>query len=358
MVAGPACGQVLADLGAEVIKVEPPNGDITRRMGPDAGGVAALFASTNRGKRSLRLDLRDAEEAVLARRLVAAADVVIVNIDAAMLEKAGLSYDALAIAQPGLIWVDVTAFGPKGPLGTDGIAQAAMGLMSITGEANGPTYRTGASIVDVSTGVWAALGVLAALESRRKTGKGERIDVSLADVCLYMQYAQIALYAAEPASVRRNGNHSMISCTPLFTARDGKLMTTILHDRHWGSLCSLLGRQDLRDLPAFASNAARCDAQAEIERLLNPTFACEPRAHWVALLRAERIPCAPERTYDEILADPELRDRGQLFTLPTPRGSAQQVALPIHFADGRTAGSESLPDLGEGDEEIVGPLKG
>ena len=245
MVAGPACGQVLADLGAEVVKVEPPGGDITRRLGPGNDTVSALFAGTNRSKTSLCLDLRDPGDATRARSLALGADVVITNVDADMLEKAGLSPGTLRASNPALIVAELTAFGPGGPLGTDGIAQATMGLMDLTGEPGGARFRTGPSVVDVSTGVWAALGILAALERRRMTGRGDRLSVSLADVCLYMQYSQVALHSAAPELVRRNGNHSMISCTPVLDAADGQVIVTILHDRHWTVFCGLLDRADL-----------------------------------------------------------------------------------------------------------------
>ncbi len=357
MVAGPACGQVLADLGAEVVKVEPERGDITRSLGPKVGDTSALFASSNRGKRSVRLDLRRPEGAETALALVKDADVLISNIDGAILAKAGLAYEALSQVHPGLIWVEVSAFGPEGPLGTDGIAQASAGLMSITGEPDGRTYRTGASLVDVSTGVWAALGVLAALENRRQSGQGDRLSISLYDVCLYMQLSQLALYRADPASVRRNGNYSMISCTPVFETGDGRLMTTILHDRHWDLLCDMVGRPDLKEHPDFADNDKRCRRQSEIERLLNPAFAARSRAHWAQALREKRIPCGPERSYEEVVADADLYARGQLFELPEPGGgSVLNVAMPVHF-ERQQPTQRPAAALGEGDKEILDPLR-
>ena len=228
MVAGPSCGQVLADLGASVTKVEPPQGDVTRRMGPMAGDVAALYASTNRSKDVVCLDITVPEQAQRARTLACEADVVISNLAPAMLEAAGLDGRALRAQQPRLIVVLVTGFGASGPAGTDGLAQAAMGLLAATGPADGQGFRTGASVVDVTTGVWAALGVLAALENRRQTGKGDFIQVSLADTCLYMQYPQVCLFDADPAFARRNGNHSTVSCTPMLNTADGRLLVTVL----------------------------------------------------------------------------------------------------------------------------------
>ena len=347
MVAGPACGQVLGDLGAEVIKVEPPDGDITRRLGPGDGGASALFASTNRNKRSVRLDLRHGGDAEKARALALGADVVVTNVDRSMLEKAGLSPSALRDSNPALIVVEISALGPGGALGTDGIAQAAMGLMSVTGAPNGPTYRTGASVVDVSTGAWAALGVLAALERRRQTGRGDYLSTSLADVCLYMQYSQLSMFDAAPDLVRRNGNHSMVSCTPVFETADGRMIVTILHDRHWETLCALLGRRDVQARPELSSNDARCLRQAEIERLLNPDFARMSRAAWTEVLRQKRIPCGPERTYAEVVADEDLRRRGMLYDLHGVAGSSLQVRMPVSFLEHELTPARPAPALGD-----------
>lgn len=331
MVAGPSCGQVLADLGAQVLKIEPPQGDVTRRMGPPAGNVAALFASTNRGKSVVCLDINGASDAADARRLALDADVVISNLDPDMLAKAGLDGASLRRARGDLIYVMVTGFGQGGPAGTDGLAQAAMGLMDITGPADGHGFRTGASVVDVSTGVWAALGVLAALENRRRTGLGDFIQASLGDTCLYMQYAQITMFGADPETVRRNGNHSMVSCTPVLEAADGRLLVTVLHTRHWQALCSVVGMNELIDDPAFATNEQRCAAQARIEELLSPRMRHRTRAQWIEALRAARLPCGPERSYAEVIADPELHKRGMLYRLTQGTGDSLQVRMPLSF---------------------------
>ncbi|MEA2859712.1 MAG: CoA:oxalate CoA-transferase [Methylobacteriaceae bacterium] len=345
MVAGPACGQVLGDFGAEVLKVEPPQGDITRRMGPMAGNVAALYASTNRNKQVVCLDLTDPSDAAEARQLALGADVVISNLDAALLQKAGLDAPALRRANPRLICVEVTGFGPGGPAGTDGLAQAAMGLMATTGSVEGPSFRTGPSVVDVSTGVWAALGVFAALENRRRTGQGEFIQASLADTCLYLQYPHLTMYAAAPDVVRRNGNHSVVACTPLFDAADGRLLVTVLHQRHWQALCEVAGVPKHADDPDFASNALRCAAQSRIESLLNPLMRQRTRAEWVALLRAARLPCGPERDYAEVTEDADLHARGMLYRLPQGDGESLQVGMPLQFTTMQAVAPQPPPML-------------
>ena len=345
MVAGPSCGQVLGDLGAQVLKVEPPQGDVTRRMGPMAGDVAALYASTNRNKELVLLDIGVAEQAHRARELALAADVVVSNLGPAVLERAGLDGASLRRANPRLIAVLVTGFGTGGPAGTDGLAQAAMGLMAATGAPEGPGFRSGASVVDVTTGVWAALGVLAALERRRQTGEGDFIQVSLADTCLYMQYPQLGLFHADAHFARRNGNHSTVSCTPMMNTADGRLLLTVLTLKHWKALCHTAGLPGLADDPRFARNEQRCAAQAEIEALFEPVLRQGTRAQWTERLRAAGLPCGPERGYAEVLADAELRARGRLYELPQGRGHSLQVRMPIEFAGTQPVPPRAAPSL-------------
>ena len=347
MVAGPSCGQVLGDLGARVIKVEPPQGDVTRRMGPMAGDVAALYASTNRNKEVTCLDITQPEQAAQARALACEADVVISNLAPSMLGKAGLGAADLRRSNPRLIVVLVTGFGAGGPAGTDGLAQASTGLMNATGPVQGPGFRTGASVVDVSTGVWAALGVLAALESRRQTGQGDSIEISLADTCLYMQYPQIGLFGSDPAFARRNGNHSTVSCTPIFDTADGRLLVTILTAKHWQALCRTTGLPHENDA-RFQTNEQRCASQEYIERLFDAAMRQKTRAAWTQLLRAAGVPCGPERSYAEVVNDPELAERGMLFRLPQGDGSSLQVRMPLQFETTQRSTPKSAPRLPDG----------
>jgi len=351
MVAGPACGQVLADFGAEVTKVEPPQGDVTRRLGPMVGSLSALYASTNRGKRAVCLDLQLESDAKRARQLALEADVVIANVDRRMLERAHLDAASLRAENPRLIFVEVTGFGPGGPPGTDGLAQAAMGLMALSGARDGPGYRTGPSVVDISTGVWAALGTLAALENRRRTGLGDHVQTSLSDVCLYMQYSHLGMYAAAPAEVYRNGNHSLVSCTPVFAAADGRIILTLLNARHWRAFCEVLDEPGLIDAAEFASDALRSQNQSLLERRLAPVFASATRESWVSRMRAARVPCAPERGYGEVIDDVELRRRGMVFTLPVDEGEALQVRMPLEFETTARAPARAAPTMMQKEEQ-------
>ncbi|GAC1587932.1 MAG: CaiB/BaiF CoA-transferase family protein [Candidatus Velthaea sp.] len=349
MVAAPVCGQILATLGADVTKIEPPGGDIARSLGPRWGTTSALFAVTNPGKHSVRADIRDPQTAAQVRAMALEADVVICNIDRSFVAAAGLDAESLRRDKSELIYVEVTGFGLDGPSGTDGLAQAAMGMMSLTAAQNGPAFRTGASVIDVSTGVFAALGVLAALERRRQTGRGDYVHVSLADACLYLQFTHLGMYAGDPDVIHRLGNHSHVSCTPMFTTSDGRILTSILHARHWEKFCELAGAPELAGDPRFATNAQRCEGQSTIEDMLNPLFAKRTRAEWVHTLRAGRIPCGPERSYAEVFADAELWQSGMFSTLPTEGHNALQLRLPITFAEGETAPPAASPELGESD---------
>jgi crotonobetainyl-CoA:carnitine CoA-transferase CaiB-like acyl-CoA transferase len=212
--------------------------------------------------------------------------------------------------------------------------------MAATGPVAGPGFRTGASVVDVTTGVWAALGVFAALENRRQTGQGDAIEISLADTCLYMQYAQIGLFGADPSFARRNGNHSTVSCTPLLNTADGRLLTTILTTKHWHALCRGTGVA-LEDDPRFATNEQRCAAQSLIEELFDSAMRKKTRAEWTTLLRAAGVPCGPERAYAEVVEDPDLLARGMLFRL----GESLQVRMPLEFENTSRVEAKPSPRL-------------
>jgi CoA:oxalate CoA-transferase len=206
-------------------------------------------------------------------------------------------------------------------------------------------WKGGPSVVDVSTGVWAALGVMAALQNLRISGQGDFIQASLADVCLYMQYPHITMYGAAPDVVRRNGNHSVVSCTPKLETADGMIQVTILHQRHWQALCEKAGAPELASDPRFASNDQRCEAQGAIEQLLNPLMRKRPRHEWVELLRAAKLPCGPERDYSEVTVDADLHARGMLYRLPSGNGDSLQVRMPLEFATTPRVAPQAPPPL-------------
>jgi crotonobetainyl-CoA:carnitine CoA-transferase CaiB-like acyl-CoA transferase len=339
MVAAPVCGVILADLGAEVTKIElPPRGDLVRDFGPRlSDGITAMFAAVNRSKQSLFLDIgqQDGRERIAA--LAGKSDVLVTNIDDTRLAAAGLDAKAVSIRFPGLIYVRVSAFGPVGPPGTDSLAQAATGMTVATGPAEASDgVRVGPPVVDVATGVWAALAVLTALERRRQTGTGQVVDVSLEDVSLHLQLSYLAMEACEPGSARRRGNHSPLVCTPVFRTATGRLFVSLVTQRHWGAFAVLLGQGELREDPRFATATARQLHQEDLERALETRFGERPAAEWVEILNGAGIPATVERDYRAVLADQRHHGRGTFFTTETGLGAgALQVASPIRFSSGK-----------------------
>jgi crotonobetainyl-CoA:carnitine CoA-transferase CaiB-like acyl-CoA transferase len=326
VIAAPHAAQILAWLGAEVTKIETAEGDIARRLGPPLpGGSSAMYAACNRGKTVVTADIRSETDRARVRELVVGADVFITSLDGALLSGAGLDYGSLADAAPRLVYAEVSGFGRGGFSATDGLAQLAGGMSDMTGYEDMPGVRAGPSVVDVSTGVWTALGIMAALEERRARGRGRLLQVSLSDVALAMQMSHLTMYSLAPEQIRRLGNRSAFSCTPLFQAADGRPAVTILHDRHWRAFCEAAGRPELATDPRFADDDRRRQGQAALEGELRATFASADRETWLGRLRAARIPCAPERTYAEVLSDMSLYESGVLAR----EGAVVQVNSPI-----------------------------
>lgn len=328
----PHTGQLLAADGARVLKVEPPTGDLARRQGaPLPGGTSTIFETFNRGKELATADLRDPADRERVSALVTAADVFITNQDVEHLRSVGLDYALLSAANPGLVYGELSAFGSGGPIGTDGLAQAASGMTDLTGPPEGHGFRSGVSAVDVAAGVWLAYGIVTSLQERTRTGSGKLLQLSLQEVALALGMAQLSMGSVLPERMRRMGNLSLTSCTPVFLASDGRVFTTIIDDRHWRRFCTALGRPELIKDPRFADEEARFVHQAEIEAELNPAFAGGTRDQWVERLRRERVPCAAERTVAEVLADPELRARGILYPHLVGGVEMTHVAIPFHL---------------------------
>jgi CoA:oxalate CoA-transferase len=300
MISVPTGARILADLGASVTKVEPPSGDITRRIGPTSRTATAMFVTANRGKRLVTADIREQDGVERVLGLIEDADVFVSNLDEGMLAAAGLDSAALRARFPDL--VAVTMHGGQGGRSTDGLAQATTGLTTVTGPEDGSGYRTGASVVDTTAGVWVALTVLAGLRGRDHGSGGSHARFSLEDVCLFMQYPQVGFAELAPEIGRRRGNHSPLVCTPMFDAADGRIAVTILSDRHWAALCAATGRADLVDDPRFASAAARMGHQPDVETELDAAFGAHDRAYWTEALAKAGVPAGAERGYPEVIA--------------------------------------------------------
>jgi crotonobetainyl-CoA:carnitine CoA-transferase CaiB-like acyl-CoA transferase len=295
--AGPLCTMILADLGAEVVKIERPGGDQVRGWGPPFhDGDAAYYYAGNRGKRSIVLDLEDAGDHALARRLALAADVVVENSRAGVMARFALDYEALREQAPELVYCSITAFGPDGPgrlAGYDLIVQAVSGIMSVTGAADGEPMKTGIPVVDEIAGLYAAIGVLGALSERGRSGEGQLVEISLmgAATAALANRASGHLLCGEP-QVRMGNAHPNVAPYELFAALDGSFVLAAATQALWIRTCAVLGREDLLLDPRFGANALRVEHRAALKRELEDTTRTRTAAEWIRRLTGEGVPAA------------------------------------------------------------------
>lgn len=330
ILAGPWAGQLLADLGAEVVKIERPGaGDDTRAWGPPfaADGSAAYFHGCNRGKSSVAIDLESAGGQARVRALVRDADVLIENFKVGGLAKYGLDYGALSALNPGLIYCSITGFGQDGPYagraGYDFMIQGMGGIMDLTGEPDGPPQKTGVAFADIFTGVYASNAILAALHGREKTGLGCHIDMALLDVQVAVLANQAMNYLIGGAVPHRLGNaHPNIAPYQTFAVADGHVIVAVGNDRQFRLLLALLG---LAEEPLYATNADRVRNRAALEALLAPVIALRRRDEFLAALAAVGIPAGPINDVAQVFADPQVIARG----LRIAPGGVPGVASPI-----------------------------
>jgi crotonobetainyl-CoA:carnitine CoA-transferase CaiB-like acyl-CoA transferase len=361
VVSGPFATMQLGDLGADVLKVEEPShGDESRTYGPPfPGGESAYFMSINRNKRSCAIDLKSPAGHDLVVRLAAEADVVVENFRPGTLDRLGLSYDVLAQRNQRLILCAITGFGRSGPQadrpGYDLIIQGESGVMDITGEPDGPPVKVGTSIADLVTGLYCAQAVLAALARRDRTGTGGRVDVSMLDAMASLLTFNAGIYFATGTSPRRRGNaHPTISPYETFAASDGWLNIGVANDKFWALFCSVLGRPDLRDDPAYARAPDRAANRAALKAVLQPLIQARPRAEWVTALTASGVPCGEIRTVADVCENPQLTDRGQIQAVQHPAaGTVRHVASAIRFDDAPPPPARPAPRLGEHRDELL-----
>lgn len=338
--AGPYASLLLADMGAEVIKVErPPAGDPARQIPPHVEGVSAYFLSVNRNKQSILLDLSLAEGREVFYDLAREADVVLDNYRPGVLQRLGIDYETLARVNPRLISCSISAFGPDGPRAGlpayDLVVQAMSGLMSITGEPGRPPVRMGLPMGDLGGGLFAVIGIQAALLQRRATGRGQKVDVALLDCLLGMQTYLASTYFAtgtEPEPVG-SGHHNIVPYQA-FRAADSYFVVATFTDAFWVRLCRALNRDDLGADPRFRSNEGRKKHREEIVSILEELFRKKPRAEWLQLLQEAGVPCAPVNSLGEALTDPQVAHREMTMTLQHPQaGSVRLAGAPLKFEE-------------------------
>jgi crotonobetainyl-CoA:carnitine CoA-transferase CaiB-like acyl-CoA transferase len=367
VLAGPYCTMLLADLGADVVKVEPSDGDATRNWGPPWVGppegprVAAYYLAVNRNKRSIGIDLRRREGSEVVRRLLARSDVLVENFRPGGLERLGFDEKALEEVNPRLVHLAITGYGPDGPdagrPGYDFVAQAVGGLMSITGfpdDEGGQPTKVGVAISDVVTGLLGTIGVLAAIRS----GQGQRVDVSLLEstLALLINQAQNAFVSGE--SPRRRGNaHPNIVPYQTFATSDGQIVVAVGSERQWERLCGALNLPGLAADPRFATNDARVQNRAQLRPILAAQFANAPSADWLARLTAADVPCGAVNDVLAAFAQPAAQARGMNAQIEHPvLGIIRQVGVPMTLSRTPAAIRTPPPLLGEQTDEILAEL--
>ncbi|MDQ2696841.1 MAG: CoA transferase [Pseudomonadota bacterium] len=373
VLAGPWAGQILADLGAEVIKVEQPGrGDDTRGWGPpylrDGHGrdttESAYYLGANRGKKSLTLDLARPQGQELLRRLAARSDVLLENFKAGGLARWGLGYEALKAINPGLVYCAITGFGQSGPYrdrpSYDFMIQGMGGLMSVTGDPEGEPQKAGVALADVLTGLYAAIAVLAALASRDRSGAGQYIDLALLDVQAACLANQAMNYLVSGQPPRRLGNaHPNIVPYQVFAAADGFFILAVGNDRQFARLCELLDRPELAADPRYAKNADRVRNRDALVPVLADCFRRRPGGEWLALCEQHGVPAGPVNAVDQVFADPQLRHRGMRIDLPHPlAGTVPLVASPLRLSATPVRYERPPPTLGQHTDEVLGGLLG
>jgi crotonobetainyl-CoA:carnitine CoA-transferase CaiB-like acyl-CoA transferase len=359
VLAGPTTGQTLADLGADVIKVESPEGDETRRWGPpfiETGGEqsAAYFHSCNRGKRSIVADFATEHGREIVRRLASRSDVLIENFKVGSLQKFGLDYESLRTLNPRLVYCSVTGFGQTGPYakraGYDFLIQGMSGVMDITGEPDGPPEKAGVAISDLFTGLYGVIAIEAALIERERTGRGQRLDLALFDSMSAMLANQAMNYLASGRSPRRMGNaHINLAPYQTLPVADGWLIVAVGNDGQFRRLCSVLGLEPLARDPRFATNPDRVTNRAELEHELKTKTCLWKRDDLLAALEAAVVPAGPINTIADLFADPQFKARGMRIE---PQGTPG-VRSPIIMSESPLALERRSPNLGEHTAEIL-----
>ena len=361
--AGPYCTLILADMGAEVIKIEPPKGEAARGfMPPDLGGESPAFLSMNRNKKGVVLDLGTEEGRQVALDIVARADILMENFATGVMQRLGLDFDTLAQSNPRLIYCSISAYGRSGRfadrVGYDPVVQAESGLMWLNGFADGEPHKSAMAMIDLTTGMFAAHAILAALYARAASGRGQFIDVPLFDNAASLCSYQTMNYLVSGVDPPRLGNNSpIVAPVDLFDAQDGKFFMTVGGDNVWQKLVKALGNPPQLQLSEYATNSARMQNEAKLKPVLQRLFGQAPLAHWIARLRDGGVPAGPIRSIAEAVNSPEVKERAILGTAPhTKAGEVPNLRLPLELAGTPLREPRGAPVLGEHTHSLLSEL--
>ncbi|MEF2548348.1 CoA transferase [Aurantimonas sp. E1-2-R+4] len=361
IMAGPVCGMMLADMGADVIKVEKPEGDDSRRfLPPDIGGESAAYMMMNRNKRGVVLDLKSDDGKAVLRRMLETADVVIENYRMGTMEKLGLGYEDLRKANPGLIYCEISGFGRSGPYasrgGFDLIAQGMSGLMSITGEGPGrPPVKSGAPVTDITAGILAALGCSSAYARKLQTGEGQKVDTSLFEAGITHTYWQSAIAFATGVSPGPLGSaHPLNAPYQAFQTADGWITVGAANQKNWERMLAVVGAQELANDQRFSNNSGRMQNLAALEDILNGYFSRQSSAEWLERLETAGVPAGPVLDVGEMHSDPQTLAREMVVETEHPKaGPVKAIGLPIKFSETPGGVTRPAPLLGEHTREVL-----
>lgn len=365
VLAGPYSSMMMADYGATMVKIEPPQvGDDSRAFGPFVGKESAYFMSLNRNKRSMTLNLKEQAAKDLFKEMVKKADVVLENYRPGTMEKFGLGYDELKKINPKIIYAACSGFGQTGPYvhkpAYDIVVQAMGGIMSVTGPEGGEPTRVGASVGDIIAGLFTTIGVMMALFHRERTGEGQKVDVGMLDCQVAVLENAISRYLVSGEIPKPIGNrHPSITPFAGFTASDGHIIVGAGNDRLWEKLCHLINRCDLLENELFTTNLKRTQHVNELKEILDAEFKVKTIDEWMEALEAAGVPCAPINTVDKIINDPQIKAREMIVELEHPVAGHMRVpGVPIKLS--ATPGSVDTPAplLGQHTEELLNELLG
>ncbi len=358
VLAGPFCTMLLADFGADVIKVETPQGDPARVAGITGEGENPFFVNINRNKRSIALDLRTEDGKDIVRRLAARADVLVENYRPGVMERMGLGREALQEINPGLIYAAVSGFGKTGPYSHrpafDFIAQAVSGFMSLNGSEDMDPQRVGIPISDTIAGLYAAFGILAALYRRGRGGRGEEVQVAMVDSLISMfTFASGAFFATGQLPPRNGNDHMVVAPYGVFHASDGPLAIAPSTEKNWLNLCRALDMDEVRRDPRFATNRDRMRHRRDINRIVAERIAVRTRAEWIELLNREGVPCGPIQNLQEVFSDPQVHHQQMVLVSEQPSGPVRMPGFAVKMDKAPARLRRPSPQIGEHTDEVL-----
>lgn len=361
IMAGPFCTMLLGDMGADVIKIEKPDGgDDIRRSGPPfVAGDSAAFLNIGRNKRSVVIDIKTPEGSKIVRRLARAADIFVQNLRPGRIEGFGLGYDDLRAVNPSIVYATITGYGRTGPYkdkpGFDLMAQGMSGIMGVTGHPGHPPVKVSVPITDLNAGLFTAFGVLAAYVNRLKTGTGQHVDSSLLEAGVAYTFWESAIYFATGSPPGPNGSaHQLSAPYQALPTSDGYLTIGGATQSNWERLCRAVGRAELLSDPRFAANADRMANRAALERTLSEIFMTRTTAHWLGVLDRAGVPCGPINDMSQVYADPQVIARDMVVEIDHPTaGAIRNVGIPVKFSETPGTVRRPPPRLGEHTHEVL-----